>query len=98
MESIIQNVKDLDNDHRQWIESVLGCHLTENQKVIIRVVDVDVEPDEKTRRENIAKAAEIARQGRANAAAQGVTEEEAGEIIDEAIQHYRQQKRQQSQE
>ena len=93
MESIIRNVKDIDGDDRCGLENVVGKHLQDNQQVIIHVIDVGIEPDEETRRAGLKAAREVARQGRANAAAQGVTEEEAGQIIDEAIRHVRQQKR-----
>jgi len=96
MESIIQNVKDIDSDKRAWLEATVGHHLQDNQRVMISVLNV--EPDEETRRAGLKKAAEIAARGRAHATAQGITEEEAGVAIDEAISHYRSQKRQQTQQ
>jgi len=93
MVTFIQNVKDIDADKRQALEHVVGQHLRANQQVVIRVIDVGEEPTPGTRNEALAKAAEIARRGRAAAAAQGATEVEVDDAIEEAIQHVRQQKR-----
>lgn len=93
MESITRNVKDIEGDQRHWLESALGRELRDNQQVIIRVLEPGVEPSEAVRDQALGEACEIAKKGRENAAAQGVTEEEAGQIIDEAVRHVRQQKR-----
>jgi len=92
MESIIRHVKDIGADERRYLEGALGRQLQENQQVIIRVIDLGVEPDEQTRRSALADAAAIAQKGRANAAAQGVTDEEVDAAIDEAIEHARRHK------
>ena len=93
METFIQNVKDIDADKRQALEHVMGQHLDANQQVMIRVIDVGKESSPQARNEALARAAEIARRGRAIATAQGVTEIEVDAAIDEAIQHVRRQKR-----
>jgi hypothetical protein len=93
METFIQNVKDIDADKRQALERVMGQRLDANQQVVIRVIDVNKEPALQARNEALARAAEIARRGRAIAAAQGVTEVEVDAAIDEAIQYARRQKR-----
>ena len=93
MESIVRNVKDIEGNERHLYESVLGQQLADHQQVIIRVINPGVEPDEAVRDAAMERASEIARQGRANAAAQGVTEEEAGAVIDEAIREVRRQRR-----
>ena len=93
MESFIQNVKDIDADRLRSLEHVVGQNLNGNQQVAIRVVDIGTEPSEHIRNEALARAAEIARQARANAAAQGVSEEEVEAAIEEAIRHARQRKR-----
>ena len=93
METFIQNVKDIDVDKRQALEHVMGQHLDANQQVVIRVIDVGKEPAPQARNEALARAAEIARRGRASAAAQGVTEIEVDAAIAEAIQYVRRQKR-----
>lgn len=89
MESIIRNVGEINTDERRLYESVLGRALRENQQVIIRVVEMDMEPDDVGRKVTLGRAVEIARQGCSAASAQGVTEEAAGEAIDEAIQEVR---------
>jgi hypothetical protein len=93
METFFQNVKDIDADKRQALEHVIGQQLDANQQVMIRVIDVDKQPSPKARNDALAMAAEIARRGRASAAAQGVTANEVDAAIDEAIQHVRRQKR-----
>jgi hypothetical protein len=89
MESIIRNVGEINTDERRVYESVLGHTLRENQRVIIRVVELGDEPVQDTRKAALGRAVDIARQGRAAAAAQGVTPEEADRVIDEAFQEVR---------
>jgi hypothetical protein len=93
MVTFIQNVKDIDADKRQALEHIMGQHLGANQQVVIRVIDVDKEATGQARNEALARAAEIARRGRASAAAQGVSEVEVDAAIDEAIQYVRGQNR-----
>jgi hypothetical protein len=92
MESIARDVKNLESDERRLYESVVGHSLQENQRVIIRVIELGTEPDEASRRAALTRAVEIARQGRAAVEAQGITAEEADAAIDEAIQHVRRSK------
>jgi hypothetical protein len=89
MESISRDVKSLETDERRLYESVVGHALHENQRVIIRVVDLETEPDQQARRAAMSRAVEIARQGREAAKAQGITEEEANAAIEEAIRDVR---------
>jgi hypothetical protein len=42
MESIKRSVKDIDTADRRALEHVIGQHLSENQQVVIQVLDVDV--------------------------------------------------------
>ena len=42
MESIKRSVKDIDTADRRALEHVIGKHLSENQQVVIHVVNVDV--------------------------------------------------------
>ena len=93
MESIVRNVKDLDTAERQVYETALGQQLRENQQIVIRVLTPDAVPSEETRRSALQRASEIAQQGRSNAAAQGVGEEEIDAALDEATQHVRPRKR-----
>ena len=89
MESISRDVKSLETDERRLYESVVGHALSENQRVIIRVVDMEAEPDQPTRQAAMSRAVEIAREGREAASAQGITEEEANAAIEEAIRDVR---------
>jgi hypothetical protein len=89
VDAIIRNVKDIEADHRRWLESALGRQLTENQQVIIHVVDLGNEPDAATRAQALEQAADIARRGRTNAQRDGVTEAEIDSAIEDAIVHVR---------
>jgi hypothetical protein len=89
MESVIRDVKSLESDQRHLYEAVVGHALRENQGIILHVIELGAEPDQATRRAALSRAVEIAREGREAAKAQGITEEEAGAAIDEAIQEVR---------
>lgn len=89
MESIVRSVREIEAAERQVYETVLGQHLEENQQIVIRVLTPGVVPPEKTRREALARADAIAGQGRANAAAQRMSDDELDAVIDEAITHVR---------
>ena len=93
MECFIQNVKDIAADKLRALEQVVGQPLHANQQVVIRVVDVGMEASDQTRKDALARAAAIARRGRANAAAQGVSDQEVEAAIDEAVRHVRRQQR-----
>ncbi|MHB8898880.1 MAG: hypothetical protein ACYC6Y_09060 [Thermoguttaceae bacterium] len=92
MESIARDVKNLESDERRLYESVIGHALQENQRVIIRVIELENEPDEASRRTLLGRAVEIARQGRASVESQGIPAEEADAAIDEAIREARRSK------
>ncbi len=89
MESVIHRVRDMEADKRRWIEAAVGHELQENQQILIHVLNVGVEPDEGLRRVALAQAADLARQGRANAAARGATESEVDAAIEEALRQTR---------
>lgn len=93
MESIVRNVNEIEAAERQVYEQVLGQQLRDNQQVIIRVLTPGVVPDKEVRDAALTRASEIARQGRENAAAQGVTEEEVDAALDEAFEHVRSRKK-----
>ena len=46
----VQNVKDLQDGGKRWLENVLGQHLKESQQVFIMVFTPGIEPDEASRR------------------------------------------------
>ena len=89
MDSIIRNVSDLAADERRVYESVLGHTLRENERIVLRVVEMGAEPDEGVRKAALARAVEIARQGRAAAADQGATPEDADAAVEEAVRNVR---------
>lgn len=89
MESIVRSVREIEAAERQVYETVLGRRLHKNQQVIIRVLTPGVVPLEEARRKALGRADAIAQQGRANAAAQGVTDDDLDAAIDEAITHVR---------
>jgi hypothetical protein len=89
MESVIRDVKSLESAQRHLYEAAVGHALRENQGIVLHVIELGAEPDQGTRRAALSRAVEIARQGRAAAEAQGITEEQAGAAIDEAIQKAR---------
>ncbi|HEX5445021.1 MAG TPA: hypothetical protein VFW87_14380 [Pirellulales bacterium] len=91
MASVICKVHDIEADQRRWLEGIVGQPLHENQQVVIQVIDAGVEPSMEQRKSSLAEAAEIARRGRANAAAQGATEHEVDAAIDEALRQVRSQ-------
>jgi len=91
MESIIRNVKDIEAEDRRSLEHVVGQQLRDNQEVVIRVIDLELVPEEQARREALARAADIARQGRANVAASGASSEEVDVDIEAAIREVRRQ-------
>jgi hypothetical protein len=89
MESIFRDVKSIQSDERRFYESVVGHTLRDNQRVVIRVIELGGEPDEASRRAALGRAVEIARQGRAAVEAQGITAEEADAAMDEATREVR---------
>lgn len=44
METVIRNVGDFESADRRAIEHVLGTHLSENQQVLIQVLDAEKKP------------------------------------------------------
>lgn len=93
MESISRDVKALASDERQLFELVVGHSLRENQRIVIRVIDLESEPDSASRQAALQHAADLARAGREAAQGQGITEEEASAAIDGAIDEVRRARR-----
>ena len=92
MESIIRDVNKIESDERRVYESVLGHALRENQRVVIRVIELGNEPDQADRRTALDRAVKIARKGRGAVGEQGIAAEEAEAAIDEAIREVRRSK------
>lgn len=85
MESILRSVSYLAGDDRLVMEHLVGGVLRHDQHVLIQVLDVNVEPSEDVRRAALEQLARIAGEGRAHAAALGVSPETADKIIDTAM-------------
>lgn len=89
MESIIRNVRDIEPDKREWLETNIGGHLQDNQKIVIRVLTPGVEPDPQTRDEALSDLNELRRKASEHRESIGASLEEADEAVDEAIRHVR---------
>ena len=89
MESILHSVRDLAGDDRRGLEHLVGGVLRDDQQVLIHVLDVNAAPPEDVRRAALEQVATIAAEGRAHAAALGVSTEAADEAIDAAIDDVR---------
>ena len=92
MESISRDVNRLEPDERRVYESVLGHALRENQRVIIRVVDLENKPDESARRNASEEFHELCKEGTENRERQGIPVEEADQAVEEAIRATRSRK------
>jgi hypothetical protein len=90
MESIIRNVRDIEADKRQWLEAALQSHLQDNQRVLIMVLSPGVQADEVIRQKAVDHLLAISKKGSAIREQQGISVEEADQIVDEAIEHVRQ--------
>ncbi len=92
MESFIRNVDEIEGDLRRWVESGLGQRLRQNQRVMVTVLNVGVEPDEETRRQALEELRGLRAEAAANIKAQGVSPEEVDALVDEAIAYVRRHK------
>jgi hypothetical protein len=89
MESIIRNVKDIESDKRQWLESAVGHQLQDNQQIIIRILSPGTPPDQQTKEQALSDLQRLSEQGTRHREALGVSEEEADKALDEAMRHVR---------
>ena len=85
----VQNVPDLQDSGKRWLEAVLGQHLQGNQQVFIMVFTPGVEPDEATRRQALAGVESTMAEVDKNLSEHGVSDEEFDAAIDEAMKHLR---------
>ena len=85
----VQNVKDLQDGGKRWLENVLGQHLKESQQVFIMVFTPSIEPDEATRRQALASVQQITIQVENNLTEQGVTSDDFDAAADEAMDDVR---------
>ena len=85
----VQNVKDLQDGGKRWLEDVLGQNLRENQQVFIMVFTPGVEPDEATRRQARAGLERTFQKTEQYADEHGITADEVDAAADEAMRHVR---------
>lgn len=85
----VQNVKDLQDSGKRWLEGVLGHNLKESQQVFIMVFTPGVQPDEATRRQALAGVERTMAEVGKNLTDQGVTDEEFESAVDEAMEDVR---------
>ena len=90
MESFIRSANEIEGDLRQWVETGLGQQLRQNQRVMVTVLNVGIEPDEETRREAREELRGIRAEAAANIKAQGISLAEVDAVVDEALTHVRQ--------
>lgn len=83
----LRNVTDVQGDKRTALEGLLGQQLSENQQVFIMVFTPGVVPDDETRQ--AARIEKTLDESERQAAARGITAEEADAAVDEAMEHVR---------
>jgi len=89
MESIIRKVSDIEADQRLWLESNLGQQLQDNQQVIIRIVNVGVEPPPSSRDQALTDLLQLSQRGSAHRQSKGVPDAEADGALNEAMRDVR---------
>lgn len=89
MESIIRKVSDIDADQRKWLESNLGEQLKDSQQIIIRVVTIGSEPSAAARDNALSDLKSLAEKGSQHREDLRVSEQEADDVLDEAMDHTR---------
>src|SRR5438105_4100577 len=85
----VQNVKDLQDGGKRWLEDVLGQQLKESQQVFIMVFTPCIEPDETSRRQALANVKQIMTQVEKNLEEQGVADEEFNAAVEETMEDAR---------
>jgi hypothetical protein len=85
----VQNVKDLQDSGKRWLENVLGQHLRENQQVFIMVFTPGIEPDAASRRQAAASVQQTMTEVKKNLADHGVADEQFDAAVDETMEDVR---------
>jgi hypothetical protein len=85
----VQNVKDLQDSGKRWLETFLGQHLEENQQVFIMAFTPGIEPDATARQQAFASVKQTMTQVEKNLAARNISNEVFDAAIDEAMEHVR---------
>jgi hypothetical protein len=89
MESVTRNVSEIQAGEKQWLETLLGQQLRENQQVFIMIFTPNVVPEEGTRRAAAARMEQTFKKADAHAREHGVTAEETDAAVQEAMDHVR---------
>jgi hypothetical protein len=84
-----QNVAELQDSGKRWLEGVLGKHLQHDQQVFICVFTAGAEPTEATRRQALAAIENTMADVEKNLSEHGATDDEFDEAIDKAMEHIR---------
>ena len=82
----IQSVRDLPDGGKQWLETVLGQHLTEDQQIFVMAFRPSAEPDEATRRQALAAIERTMAEVGKNLEEKGVPDDEFDAAADDALE------------
>jgi hypothetical protein len=85
----VQNVNDLQDSGKRWLEDVLGERLKENQQVFIMAFTPGAQPDEASRCEALASVKQTMSTVEKNLSAAGVSDEEFDTTVDEVMEDVR---------
>jgi hypothetical protein len=86
---MVQDVKDLEDGGKRWLQNVLGQQLDESQQVFIMVFTPGQEPDQGARQRALASVENTMAQVEKNLTEHGVAAEEFDAAVDEAMEHVR---------
>ena len=85
----VQNVKDIQESEKRWLERLFGRPLGEDQQLFKMVLTAGSAPDEATRRNARAGLERIFDRTEEYAKTHGITDEEADAAVEEAMRHVR---------
>jgi hypothetical protein len=89
MSSTFRDVRDIKADKKQALEELLGESLAENAQLFIASFTPGLVPDEATRHAALVRLREQMDKSHAYVAAQGTTERDADESLEEALRRVR---------
>lgn len=86
MESITRYVDKIESAEHRVYESVLGHPLRDDQQVVLRIIEPEKEVDESIRRKAKDEFHDLCKEGSENRQRQGISVEEADQILEDSIQ------------